>query len=139
MWWPLIVIVLGAVAFVVVLAIAEHARLLKLLDRPCAGIRWHRRFPSVPHDEIRKFLKLFTVAFAFDERHYSKFGPDDQPWAIYHARYIPHLTVDDHMEFESLIEAFAKTYGVDLWAVWHDEMTLGELFALAVGNSRSER
>ncbi len=36
----------------------EKARERMLLDRPCAGIRWHRLFPNVTHDEIREFLRM---------------------------------------------------------------------------------
>ncbi|QDU44663.1 hypothetical protein Mal52_31490 [Symmachiella dynata] len=109
---------------------AERARLRKLLDRPCAGIHWHRRFPTVKHDDIREFLALFTEAFAFDSIHRSKFSPDDQPMALYEARYIPHLSMDDHFEFESLDEVLDSRYGIDLSSVWHQDITLGELFAL---------
>ncbi|MBX3439705.1 MAG: hypothetical protein KF861_19605 [Planctomycetaceae bacterium] len=130
MWWHIIVLVLVSVVFAAVTDFLERVRLRKLLDRPCAGIRWHRRFPDVPHAKIREFLRMFVTVFAFDERHSCKFAPDDQPMAIYQARHIPHLTIDDDMEFESLDEMMETRYGIDLYSVWRDGITLGELFAM---------
>jgi propanediol dehydratase small subunit len=130
MSWPLLIVLLLALLFAVVLEVTERTRLRKFLDRPCAGIRWHRRFPTVPHNEIREFLSIFTAAFAFDEKHRGRFAPDDQLLAIYRARYVPHVSLDDFMEFESLTESLATHYGIDLPSVWRDDLTLGELFAI---------
>ncbi|QDT48893.1 hypothetical protein Pan258_29400 [Symmachiella dynata] len=130
MIWKWIFILGGASVLFFAITAAERARLRKLLDRPCAGIHWHRRFPTVKHDDIHEFLALFTEAFAFDSVHRSKFSPEDQPMALYEARYIPHLTMDDHFEFESLDEVLDSRYGIDLSSVWHKDITLGELFAL---------
>ncbi len=120
----------GATVVTVAILIAERLRIRNLLDRPFAGIRWHRRFPNAKHDDIREFLAQFTEAFALDSIHRGKFSPDDQPMALYDARYIPHLAMDDHFEFESLDEVLDSRYGIDLSSVWHKDMTLGELFAL---------
>jgi hypothetical protein len=94
---PAIIAIVLSVLVCVGLQVAEQRKTRRLLDRPCAGIHWHRRFPNVPHDDVRKFLHLFTDAFYFDAVHATKFGPDDQPQEIYHARYVPHLTIDDHL------------------------------------------
>ena len=134
MSWGVVILFAVAIAFAVGLHLAERARLRKLLDRPCAGILWHRRFPKVPHDEIRAFLKMFTDAFAFDEVHFCNFRPDEQPIEIYSARYVPLLNADDHSEFESLADALKTTYGIDAYPVWRDGMTLGDLFELTRSN-----
>lgn len=132
--WQAIFLVSFVVLFSGGIFLAERARLRRLLNRPCAGIRWHRQFPAVSHDEIRAFLRLFTEAFAIDPVHSTKFAPDDRPRAIYEARYIPHLTLDDHMEWESLTKAFRTTYGIDLESVFQPDTTLAELFSLTRSN-----
>ncbi len=130
MSWPIFFVLLLALLFAIVLEVAERIRLQKFLDRPCAGIRWHRRFPTVPQNEIREFLSIFTEAFAFDEKHRGKFAPDDQLLAIYRAQYVPQLSLDDFMEFESLTEALSTHYGIDLQSVWSEDLSLGDLFAI---------
>ena len=128
MSWHLITVLSIATFFAVAIEIAERMRLRRLLDRPCAETHWHHQFPSVPHHEIRVFLKLFAESFVIDAAHCTKFGPDDRPMAIYQARYVPYLTLDDHMEFERLSKSLESKYAIDLKAVWHENMTLGELF-----------
>ncbi|MFN0197327.1 MAG: hypothetical protein ACKVT0_11330, partial [Planctomycetaceae bacterium] len=96
MEWKLLFIVLPAIAFAILIEIAERAKLRKLLDRPSAENLWYQRFSYAPQDAVNEFLKLFVTSFAFDEDQYFKFSPDDQPWAIYKARYISHLNLDDH-------------------------------------------
>ena len=93
--WQGILIVSIAIVLTIAHAVAERVRLRRLLNRPCAGIHWHRQFPAVSHDEIRSFLRLFCDAFAIEPVHSTKLAPDHHPLAIYEARYIPHLTLDD--------------------------------------------
>lgn len=73
---------------------------------------------------------MFTEAFAFDEVHFCKFRPDEEPIEIYSARYVPLLNTDDHSEFESLADSLRATYGIDAYAEWRDGMQLGDLFEL---------
>jgi propanediol dehydratase small subunit len=129
-WLPLLGIVASALLFTFASEMGERKRLRKLLDRPCAGIRWHRRFPSEPHNDIRSFLKMFNQAFSFGEIQTCTFGPDERIFEIYIARYVPHLTVDDHLEFEFLAEALQATYARDLATIWRKDLTLGDLFSL---------
>lgn len=126
----LLVILTLSISFATAVEFAERARLRKLLDRVDTEAIWRDCFPEVPADEIRSFLVLFTESFAIDPTHCFKFAPDDRPSAIYEARYVPHLTVDDHCEFESLTDALASRHRIDLQAVWRDDITLGELFAM---------
>ncbi len=134
-WLVLIIVLLTGLSFAVATEFAERARLRRLLARPCAGIRWHRRFPVAPHDDIRAFLRVFTDAFAIEGIHCTKFAPDDRPLAIYLSRYVPHLTLDDHGEFESWGKALEREYGIDLMTVWREgDVTLGELFAVTRGS-----
>ena len=126
----LLVILTLSISFATAVEFAERARLRKLLDRVDTEAIWRDCFPEVPADEIRSFLVLFAESFAIDPTYCFKFAPDDQPSAIYEARYVPHLTVDDHCEFESLTDALASRHRIDLQAVWRDDITLGELFTM---------
>jgi hypothetical protein len=122
------------VSLCMAIEIVEQVRVRKLLDRPCAGIRWVRRFPDAPKAEIRAFLHRFAEAFAFEERDACKFTPDEQIAAIYSARYDPLFMFDDRMEYESLADTLKRHYAIDLHAVWRDDITLGELFTLALAS-----
>ncbi len=128
----LLIILSIALACTIAVELAGHLRLRKLLNRPDAEASWRDRFPDVPFEDIREFLRLFTESFAIDVRHSFKFAPDDQPSAIYRARYVPGLVLDDLMEFESLSDAFAAHYGINLRPVRREDITLAELFALTL-------
>jgi hypothetical protein len=130
--WYLILGVLLAVVFATALEFAARTRLRRYFDRPCAGIQWHRSFPDVPHDEIRAFLRMFAESFAIDVKYACRLSPVDQLKDIYLARYVPHLTLDDHMEFESLVLNLEDRYGVKLEAVFHETLTLGELLRVSL-------
>jgi propanediol dehydratase small subunit len=128
-----------AIAFATVTGVIESRRMCREIERPCAGIRWHRRFPHATHQSIRAFLHVFADAFSVERVHATKFTPDDQPLLIWNARYIPHLTLDDRMEMESLERGINDAYGIDLNTVWRDSMTLGELFALTLNSASDAR
>ena len=92
------------------------------------GIRWRRRFAEVPKAEIREFLTLFVDAFGYDHQRRTCFSPDDRVMDIYHAENPPGSIVDQ-MELESFALSIDERYGLDLEAIWKDDLTLGELFA----------
>lgn len=96
--------------------------------RACAGRAWRRAFAGASAHEIREFLRLFTDAFVVDAKHPLKFTPDDKLSDIYKAFY-PHAWQADAMEFEVLSAALEASYNLVLADLWHDQLTLGELFA----------
>ena len=96
--------------------------------RHCSGRAWKTRFPNTPKAEIRRFLSLFTQAFAFPTRASLQFAPDDQILAIYRALY-PAQWMADALELETLAGDIEREYCVDFMAIWHEALTLGELFA----------
>jgi propanediol dehydratase small subunit len=96
--------------------------------RSCQGTSWRRSFPDAPKEEIRKFLSLFTDSFAFDNTERLKLNPDDQLLDIYRALY-PRKWQADALEFETLAHALESEYKVKLASVWHNGLTLGQLFA----------
>lgn len=130
MWITWFFCFVGITAIVVVVERAQLARQRALVDRPCKGIYWHRQFPNESHDTIREFLHLFADAFSIERMHATKFAPDDRLRAIYEAKWLPHLTLDDDLEFETLEEFLNSKYQVRLRSVWHENLTLGELFSL---------
>ncbi|GAA5213579.1 hypothetical protein ACFSJ3_03270 [Corallincola platygyrae] len=95
--------------------------------RSCEGKAWKKRFPEAPKTEIRDFLPFFMLAFAFNDSNRLKFNPDDKLLDIYRNLY-PHKWQADAMEFENLDGDLRDKYGISLESVWHDDLTLGELF-----------
>jgi len=47
---------------------------------------------------------------------------------IYHALYPTEWSIGDAMELEDLAGEMEETYGVHLDEVWHEGLSLGELF-----------
>ena len=107
--------------------LARRRALRQYWDRACMGIRWRRRFPNAPKSEIREFLTIFVDAFYFDRKRRTCFSPDDRVLEVYQAGYPPRSLADD-MELVRLGLSLEKRYGIDLTAVWREDITLGELF-----------
>jgi len=100
----------------------------KYRKRHCEGSAWKSQFPSASKNEIRSFLVLFTDAFAFEEKDKLKFHPNDKLIDIYRALY-PHAWQADAMELETLDDDLQLNYGCLLQEIWHEELTLGEVFS----------
>jgi hypothetical protein len=49
---------------------------------------------------------------------------------VYRALYPSKWSLSDSMELETLVRNLQKMYGVDILALWRDDITLGDLFAL---------
>ena len=96
--------------------------------RNCTGTKWKRNFPESSKEEIRAFLFLFTDAFAFSRKQKLKFEPDDKVMDIYKALY-PAKWMTDSLEVETLSEDIERKYGIKFNSIWHNELTLGELYA----------
>ncbi len=96
--------------------------------RKCTGKNWKEKFPDVPKEEIRSFLFLFTDAFAFSRKQKLKFEPEDKILDIYKALY-PAKWMPDSMEVETLAQDIEKEYNVSFKDIWHEDLTLGDLFA----------
>ena len=95
--------------------------------RTCAGKKWKTSFPSASKKEIREFLLFFVNAFAFNDSNKLKFEPDDRLIDIYKNLY-PHKWQADALEFETLAGDLNDIYGIHFDEIWHDRLTLGELF-----------
>jgi propanediol dehydratase small subunit len=108
------------------------------VQRTCQGFAWRRQFPTASKESIRSFLSLFTAAFAFKEKHMLKFGPNDELMKIYRALY-PSMHTPDALELETLNLSLVKEYGVSLQVMWHEHLTLGELFSAAVPPNKSSQ
>lgn len=97
-------------------------------QRSCTGRQWRLRFPNASKQDIRHFLWLFASAFAIRNRNALLFGPDDELLAIYQARYTSR-PMPDALEFEILVRDIQRAHQLDLVSIWHERLTLGELFA----------
>lgn len=95
--------------------------------RPCQGKLWKDAFPNASNDEIRLFLATFTDAFAFSEKEKLKFSPNDSILQIYRTLY-PSKWQPDALEVETLAVDFESKYGVNFGSIWHEDLSLGELF-----------
>lgn len=92
------------------------------------GRRWKSEFPEHPASAIRSFLDFFVDAFAFDRKDRLQFEPSDKLLEIYHELY-PYKWQADALEFETLAEDLNKKYGIEFEGIWHDDLTLGELYS----------
>lgn len=97
-------------------------------ERSCQGKHWKDAFPNSSNDEIREFLIAFTEAFAFSEKEKLKFRPDDTVLQIYRALY-PKSWMPDSLEIETLAKDVQAKYGVKFASIWHEGLSLGDLFA----------
>ncbi len=102
--------------------------------RHCQGREWRRCFPNSSKQSIRQFLDLFASSFAIKPRHALKFCPDDELLAIYRARY-PSRLLPDALELETLVQDLRDKHGIALMDVWHDRLTLGDLFRTVPPNN----
>ena len=91
------------------------------------GKNWKKSFPNRANEEIRNFLVFFTDAFAFSHKSKLKFEPEDQLMEIYRELY-PSKWMPDALEFETLAEDLEKEYGILFKDIWHEELSLGEIF-----------
>ena len=108
-------------------ALAMGAPPQSYVARKCQGAAWRRAYPASSAASIRSFLSLFTNAFAFADSYALHFAPTDRPMSIYRALY-PRLGWSDALEVETLRDALASRHGIQLGEIWHDDLTLGEIF-----------
>lgn len=121
-----------AVGTVFNLYIARKSRRLLAVywNRRCTGGLWKRRFPASAKTQIRQFLALFAQAFSFQGRQLC-FAPADRIIDIYRARH-PDGAVPDGLELEALAGSMQRHYGLELAGIWHETLTLGELYEHAL-------
>ncbi|MDA8456392.1 hypothetical protein M4R22_16635 [Acidovorax sp. GBBC 3334] len=105
-------------------------------SRSCQGRAWKRAFPHAGKAQIRRFLAMFAESFGLRPDQRLQFAPHDRILAVYRARY-PCTEVPDALELETLTAEAERLYGVDLEDLWHDRLTLGELFAVC-GQPRAD-
>ena len=108
----------------------ENRRMRMFWTRACGGGQWRGHFPDASKSEIRGFLRLFGRAFGFRNSRLLCFRPDDRVMDVYRTIYPPQWTLSDSMELESFAKSVCVRYGVDLFRLWRDDITLGEVFAL---------
>jgi hypothetical protein len=128
-WWLIGGLIVLSVAVAAWAEIVRGQHLRPLLSRPCAGIRWRRGFSDASPNDIREFLRAFAECFTLTRKHRVVFRPDDRIMDIYLAFNPPPCTIGDNMELEELAIQMENHYGINLKDVWHDQITLGELFA----------
>ena len=68
----------------------------------------------------------------FNRRKTLKFTPNDKIMDIYQTVYPPGSAVDA-MELEHFANYIQKQYGLDLYKVWHKDLTLGDVFQMVRG------
>lgn len=106
-------------------------------DRPCQGEVWLRAFPNATKQEIRDYLGLFVSAFAFNDNQKLLFTPEDQIMHIYRALY-PSRWTPDALEVETLAKDLLSKYELSLQSVWHEAITLGQLFNHVLTQSKMQ-
>ena len=109
--------------------VARRRGLQSYWQRACTGRSWRRRFPDAPKSQIRAFLDVFVSAFAFSPKRRLYFSPDDRVMDIYRTLYPPKWSMADALELETFARDMMQTYRTDIYPLWCDDITLGDLFA----------
>ena len=120
-----ILILVTVLEFVVWGLLYEGRLPLPYSRRSCQGRAWRNQYPGKSSHEIREFLDTFVQAFAYGSK--DKLNPDDQIIEIYRSQYTNNFQVDV-MELETLELDIKNQFQIDLKDIWHESMTLGELF-----------
>ncbi|MFC1856221.1 hypothetical protein ACFL2A_06745 [Thermodesulfobacteriota bacterium] len=89
---------------------------------------WNKQFPTITNDDIRRFFNAFTESFLFKDRHKLTFNPSDKILDVYREA----QTSPDAYELEMFCATIKYNYGIDLEESWHDDMTLAQVFELAI-------
>jgi len=125
------IVILSLIAASVLWSLFFGGRLPKPYNtRSSQGQGWLIAFPSASKQDIREFLAVFVDAFAFSQQQRLKLNPEDQVLQIYRAIY-PSQWTPDAMELETFAKDIEAKYGFSLENVWHEKVTLGELFQIA--------
>ena len=124
-----VIIMTIALTFAIYVEIKRKHLLSRYWLRACTGKAWKKRFPEIPNKDIRAFLDIFVNAFLFSCKKKLKFQPDDKIIDIYNALY-PMQGLADALELETFAKNLKKNYGVDLYKVTNNDITLGELFEM---------
>lgn len=122
-----IVLLLIGITSGLLLDLMIRKRMNKYWSRSCTGAEWKRQFSDVGKDDIREFLEQFVTAFCFSSKKKLKFSPNDKILDIYRALY-PTKEMPDALELETFVKNLKIKYKIDMNNIWHDDLTLGELF-----------
>ncbi|MBV1776198.1 hypothetical protein KSF73_10795 [Burkholderiaceae bacterium DAT-1] len=75
------------------------------------------------------FLGAISDAFIWRDADKLKLNPADTFAAIYRSHYPRWHLGGDTMELETLAQSLQRQYGYELGTMWHEQLTLGEVFA----------
>jgi propanediol dehydratase small subunit len=105
--------------------------------RGCMGRDWRRSFPDAAKQDIRRFLTVFTEAFAFRESNRLRFRPQDRLMDVYRALY-PHRWMPDQLEHVQLVQGledeFKREFPEELL---REDATLGMIFTTMMGDANT--
>lgn len=130
-YWILVVIIALAFIWSRLESIERKKNLSIYWSRICAGHKWKLRFPNASKEQIRQFLSVFVDAFMFEPKKRLVFSPEDRLMDIYGALYPPKWALGDSLEIETFADMLKKEYGFDIVPLWHEGLTLGDIFELA--------
>jgi len=124
--------IISAVVVAVIWSVITSGLPKKYRARGSSAKRWLSTFPVAPKQQIREFLLIFTGAFDFTKSSRLKFDPRDKILDIY-CELHPRQGGLDSSELESLARIIEDKYNCNLSDLWHEELTLGELFTKVSG------
>lgn len=98
--------------------------------------KWRQKFPNSTKKEIREFFDTMVSAFLGEPLGLPyRYSPDSKLLEIYRGFYGPG-ELPDKEEVSKFAQALKKRYNVDFVSLLREDMTVGELYALAkTGNS----
>lgn len=112
--------------------------LARYWSRSCTGSEWRRVFPGESKDSIRSFLECFVDGFAFSSRKIFNFSPNDKIMDIYNSLY-PAKGWPDALELETFAINLEREYSLNLAGALTDELTLGQLFLMAIKENPNQK
>jgi len=136
MHWLIYILLAATLAVGITSAVMCAKSLRRFTSRPCAGRRWRERFPHASKDDIRSFLHFIDGAMGLGRKAFMSLQPDDRVMDIYDAIHPPKWSVGDFMDIESLFNDCRAQYHLDLKPIWHEDLTLAELFAVIYTDSK---
>ncbi len=130
------IIITFLVIFIIWLIYFDHLTRKKRLNKYwvrseyLAAKKWKILFPENSKTQIREFLEEVVDGFAFQSNKRLKFEPNDEILKIYHDIYGTENPSCDALELETVASNLEDKYSVNLENVFHDTMTLAELFKI---------
>jgi len=126
--WIVIVAVGGGAIWSIICEYHRRKYFRKISGRSDSRPDWALAVPNVPEQAVLDFLRFFADCFSISEKYVWKLRPTDTLSEVYQTLHPPKWSLNDNLEFEILQKWLRNKKQFDLRSVWHEQLTLSELF-----------